>query len=115
MVPLNGLRRAINVTYRKLRLVQGFSHINLMPPKRRCVSLPHPPIVSTDPPYYDNIGYADLSDFFYIWLRRGRFEGNSPNHVISTNYGDSKNEDLESLTVSASVYIEHNGSRGARS
>ena len=26
-------------------------------------------IVSTDPPYYDNIGYADLSDFFYIWLR----------------------------------------------
>lgn len=29
-----------------------------------------PKIVSTDPPYYDNIGYADLSDFFYVWLRR---------------------------------------------
>jgi putative DNA methylase len=28
------------------------------------------PIVSTDPPYYDNVGYADLSDFFYVWLRR---------------------------------------------
>ena len=27
-------------------------------------------LVSTDPPYYDNVGYADLSDFFYIWLRR---------------------------------------------
>ena len=27
-------------------------------------------VISTDPPYYDNIGYADLSDFFYIWLRR---------------------------------------------
>ena len=27
-------------------------------------------IVSTDPPYYDNIGYADLSDFFYVWLRQ---------------------------------------------
>jgi putative DNA methylase len=27
-------------------------------------------VVSTDPPYYDNIGYADLSDYFYIWLRR---------------------------------------------
>jgi putative DNA methylase len=26
-------------------------------------------LVSTDPPYYDNIGYADLSDFFYVWLR----------------------------------------------
>jgi putative DNA methylase len=28
------------------------------------------PLVCTDPPYYDNISYADLSDFFYIWLRR---------------------------------------------
>jgi putative DNA methylase len=27
-------------------------------------------VVSTDPPYYNNIGYADLSDFFYVWLRR---------------------------------------------
>lgn len=27
-------------------------------------------VVSTDPPYYDNIGYADLSDFFYVWLRQ---------------------------------------------
>jgi putative DNA methylase len=26
-------------------------------------------VISTDPPYYDNIGYADLSDYFYIWLR----------------------------------------------
>ncbi len=29
-----------------------------------------PVVVCTDPPYYDNIPYADLSDFFYIWLRR---------------------------------------------
>ena len=27
-------------------------------------------VVSTDPPYYDNVGYADLSEFFYVWLRR---------------------------------------------
>lgn len=27
-------------------------------------------VISTDPPYYDNIGYADLSDFFYVWLKR---------------------------------------------
>lgn len=27
-------------------------------------------VVSTDPPYYDNIGYADLSDYFYVWMRR---------------------------------------------
>jgi len=27
-------------------------------------------LVTTDPPYYDNIGYSDLSDFFYVWIRR---------------------------------------------
>ena len=27
-------------------------------------------VISTDPPYYDNIGYADLSDFLYVWLRK---------------------------------------------
>lgn len=31
-------------------------------------------VFSTDPPYYDNIGYADLSDFFYVWLRKSLFE-----------------------------------------
>ena len=31
-------------------------------------------LISTDPPYYDNIGYADLSDFFYVWLRRSLLE-----------------------------------------
>ena len=35
-----------------------------------CQSLSTDRVVSTDPPYYDNIGYADLSDFFYVWLRR---------------------------------------------
>jgi putative DNA methylase len=34
------------------------------------VDLADSAVVSTDPPYYDNIGYADLSDFFYIWLRQ---------------------------------------------
>ena len=33
-------------------------------------SLAEEAIVTTDPPYYDNIGYADLSDFFYVWQRR---------------------------------------------
>ena len=27
------------------------------------------PVIVTDPPYYDNIQYAELSDFFYVWLR----------------------------------------------
>ncbi len=34
------------------------------------ISFDTPKFISTDPPYYDNIGYADLSDFFYVWLRR---------------------------------------------
>ena len=34
--------------------------------QRQCSEL----LISTDPPYYDNVGYADLSDFFYVWLRR---------------------------------------------
>jgi putative DNA methylase len=33
-----------------------------------------PILISSDPPYYDNIGYADLSDFFYVWLRRSLSE-----------------------------------------
>ncbi len=36
------------------------------------------PVIVTDPPYYDNIGYADLSDFFYLWLR----------HVLRDIYPD---------------------------
>ena len=35
-------------------------------------------IISTDPPYYDNVGYADLSDFFYVWMRR-TLRGTFPN------------------------------------
>ncbi len=32
--------------------------------------LPANALIATDPPYYSNIGYADLSDFFYVWLRK---------------------------------------------
>ena len=33
-------------------------------------TISHGKTISTDPPYYDNIGYADLSDFFYVWMRK---------------------------------------------
>ncbi|MBW7926627.1 MAG: DUF1156 domain-containing protein [Fimbriimonadaceae bacterium] len=39
-------------------------------------------LISTDPPYYDNIGYAALSDFFYVWLRRT--VGNYYKDIFST-------------------------------
>lgn len=38
-------------------------------------------VVATDPPYYDNVGYANLSDFFYVWLRRSLI------HVLPTTFG----------------------------
>lgn len=43
------------------RIVQGDA---------QSVEYPGPSVISTDPPYYDNIGYADLSDYFFVWLRR---------------------------------------------
>jgi putative DNA methylase len=33
------------------------------------VQYPANTVISTDPPYYDNIGYADLSDFFFCWMK----------------------------------------------
>jgi len=36
----------------------------------REAKIPQNAVISTDPPYYDNIGYADLSDYFYVWLKR---------------------------------------------
>ena len=47
----------------------GSSAISLIDASQNRFPL-NPIVVSTDPPYYDNIGYADLSDFFYVWLRR---------------------------------------------
>lgn len=39
-------------------------------------------VISTDPPYYDNIGYSDLSDYFYVWLRRS-LQGIMPSAVAT--------------------------------
>lgn len=63
-------------------------------------------IVSTDPPYYDNIGYADLSDFFYVWLRRS-LRGTYP-ELFSTMLVP-KHEELV-----ATPYRENRGKDGAK-
>lgn len=55
------------------KAIQGFcpnSNGYIKQNDAQSVSLPRNCVISTDPPYYDNIGYADLSDYFYIWLRR---------------------------------------------
>lgn len=57
------------------RLIKGFSALGCVPPGLAAqadatLKTTNPFLFSTDPPYFDNIGYADLSDFFYVWLRR---------------------------------------------
>ena len=51
------------------RLVQG-SNAAVCQKDVRTLSPTSGLLISTDPPYYDNIGYADLADYFYAWLRR---------------------------------------------
>ena len=63
-------------------------------------------MVSTDPPYYDNIGYADLSDFFYVWLRRS-LQGTYPK-LFSTMLVPKKEE------LVATPYRDNRGKEGAR-
>lgn len=63
-------------------------------------------LVSTDPPYYDNIGYADLSDFFYVWLRQS-LRRTYPK-LFSTMLVP-KHEELV-----ATPYRENRGKEGAR-
>ena len=46
-------------------------------------------VVSTDPPYYDNIGYADLSDFFYVWSRRS-LQGTFPDLLATVGPARSR-------------------------
>jgi len=62
-------------------------------------------LLSTDPPYYDNIPYADLSDFFYVWLRRS-LRGVYP-ELLSTMLVP-KAEELVANT------LRHNGKTGAK-
>jgi len=64
-------------------------------------------VVSTDPPYYNNIGYADLSDFFYVWLRRSlrtifpellaTIAVPKADELVATPYRHASNEEAEAF------------------
>lgn len=62
--------------------------------------------ISTDPPYYDNIDYSDLSDFFYVWLRR------SLRSTIPDNFTTMLVPKVEELVANP---YRHGGRTGARS
>jgi putative DNA methylase len=63
------------------------------------------PVVSTDPPYYDNVPYADLADFFYVWLRRALKE------TWPTLFATMSTPKSEELVAFA--YRHENGKSGA--
>lgn len=74
-------------------------------------------VVSTDPPYYDNIGYADLSDFFYVWLRRSlrsvfpdlfaTLAVPKAEELVATPYRHGGNEKAESFFLNGMTHAMH--------
>jgi len=80
-------------------------------------------IVSTDPPYYDNISYADLSDFFYVWLRRAArriFPGlfvtvavPKAEELVATPYRHGGVEEAEAFFLDGMTRAMHNVSEKA--
>lgn len=75
-------------------------------------------VISTDPPYYDNIGYADLSDFFYVWLRRALrsvFPGllatiavPKAEELVATPYRHGTKEKAEVFFLEGMTQVIHN-------
>ena len=75
-------------------------------------------VVSTDPPYYDNIGYADLADFFYVWMRRS-LKNIYPNlfstmavpkaeELVATPYRHGSKEKAETFFLDGMTQAMHN-------
>jgi putative DNA methylase len=50
--------------------VQPGANAHVQQINAEALQIPNNAVTCTDPPYYDNVPYADLSDFFYVWLRR---------------------------------------------
>ncbi|WP_029273891.1 MULTISPECIES: DUF1156 domain-containing protein [unclassified Microbacterium] len=96
MVSLGSLLRAL------VRLpAKGMAHVSQADAASRDYSSL---VVSTDPPYYDNIGYSDLSDFFYVWLRR------SLSKIQSRTVGTMLTPKSEELVANP---YRHDGKAGA--
>jgi putative DNA methylase len=75
-------------------------------------------VISTDPPYYDNIGYADLSDFFYVWMRRslkniypdlfGTVAVPKAEELVATPYRHGTKEKAETFFLNGMTQAMHN-------
>ena len=81
-----------------------------------------PIVISTDPPYYDNIGYADLSDFFYVWLRRSlaaiwpdlfrRLTTPKDEELVATPYRHGGKEEAEAFFMTGHGRGAHRDAQG---
>jgi putative DNA methylase len=79
--PIGAATGSLTATLENIR--RAFDSLSFVPGGKAGVSMidaaknsfpARPVVISTDPPYFDNIGYADLSDFFYVWFRRSLVE-----------------------------------------
>jgi putative DNA methylase len=85
----------------------GLSRIDQKPAQANEFDRSQQIVVSTDPPYYDNVAYSDLSDFFYVWLRHA-LRGVMPSlfatlatpkadELVASPYRDHGGDDAESF------------------
>lgn len=82
-------------------------------------------LLSTDPPYYDNIGYADLSDFFYVWMRRilknifpdifSTMLVPKEHELVATPYRHNGKKNAESFFLDGMSKAVHNMAEGCHS
>lgn len=80
-------------------------------------------VVSTDPPYYDNIGYADLSDYFYVWIRPctrqiypallGTLAVPKSQELVATMYRHGSREKAESFFLTGMTHAMRELSEGS--
>jgi len=80
-------------------------------------TITHNKCVSTDPPYYDNIAYADLSDYFYVWLRRslrpvlpslfGTISVPKAEELVATPYRHGNKEKAEAFFLNGMTQAMH--------
>lgn len=82
-------------------------------------------VISTDPPYYDNVAYADLSDFFYVWMRRGlrdvypelfsTMAVPKEEELVATVYRHGTKEKAEKFFLDGMTFAMHNLAQFANS
>jgi len=113
-VVVDGIARAFAKTFEFVP-VKTFGYANQADAGRQDVS--DAKVVSTDPPYYDNICYADLSDFFYVWLRRslkpvfpelfGTLAVPKAEELVATPYRHGSKEKAESFFLDGMTRAMH--------